>query len=708
SRYTRARAYVSSTPYNVSSVRARLRAYRGGVELAGSPRGANNIITVRTDGGNRVNLNDSFWFYVPPDWRSGTVTFRVEVNYDNAVPESNIGNNSLSRTVTFRESQELNLVMVPLHLHNHGNRNNPTLSYYATNSAFTSLLWNILRFHPISRINWWYYESAEYPSFHGWPFYNEWDVSTSGGKSAILSAIEWKNFWTWDWVSRLHWMGMVHPSLDTDGGLGLGNRPGWNSWAKMINSHDGWPDWYITGGNSMSHELGHNKGLQHVNCSGNESSGGSTDPNYPWPYPNCRLSAVDTSGYYGFDVHYQIWGLASPTVLSNDPAASSPNQAFPLMGYRRPRWISPYEYCKLLVQYGISCGLFTQFETAQQRLEEAVTSNPLAFADPGELRALQQATEYIAAGGLISITAGTAEFNGVYQIDNPAPDARQEAAEKLGYRRVFGLQVEQPFTLVQVNASGQVLDSREIYLVNDDGEGDVQHFLELLPLAPGTTRVQIRQGDKVLAERAASPNPPTVQLLAPNGGEQLGPGATVRWSASDPDGGDLTFNVLYSADNGQSWRLIGMDLTGDSFEIPSLTDLPGSSQGRMRVVASDGFHTAQDDSDGTFSVPGSPPLAVILEPATGTSAEPGSLVVLQGMATDVEDGPLSGTRLSWRSDRDGDLGTGEELAVESLSQGTHQITLTATDSDGQSGSATVTIYVGTPPTRLYLPILARP
>ena len=147
-----------------------------------------------------------------------------------------------------------------------------------------------------------------------------------------------------------------------------------------------------------------------------------------------------------------------------------------------------------------------------------------------------------------------------------------------------------------------------------------------------------------------------------------------------------------------------MNLTGDSLEIPSLADLPGSNQGLMRVMANDGFHTAQDDSDGVFTVPDSPPLAIILQPMDGTVVESGSLLVLYGTASDTKDGPLSGTQLTWRSNRDGNLGSGEELPINSLSLGQHLITLTATDSDGNSATATVHVLVKY---KTFLPVVLR-
>jgi hypothetical protein len=80
-------------------------------------------------------------------------------------------------------------------------------------------------------------------------------------------------------------------------------------------------------------------------------------------------------------------------------------------------------------------------------------------------------------------------------------------------------------------------------------------------------------------------------------------------------------------------------------------------------------------------------------------------LVLVGEGTDVEDGMLADSALSWQSSLSGTLGTGRMLAVTGLISGTHVITLTATDSDGQMDSAIVTVDVGI--SRLYLPIIMR-
>jgi hypothetical protein len=60
---------------------------------------------------------------------------------------------------------------------------------------------------------------------------------------------------------------------------------------------------------------------------------------------------------------------------------------------------------------------------------------------------------------------------------------------------------------------------------------------------------------------------------------------------------------------------------------------------------------------------------------------------------DLEDATLDDTHLSWSSDRDGTLGTGHLVDSASMSVGTHQVTLKATDSDGQTDTVTIVVNV---------------
>ncbi len=79
-------------------------------------------------------------------------------------------------------------------------------------------------------------------------------------------------------------------------------------------------------GSGAAHEIGHCLGREHAPCGGCASPPADPDGDYPQygPFPR------DSIGEFGYDV-------AANEVL--DPAAT-----FDLMGYSRPRWISPYTY----------------------------------------------------------------------------------------------------------------------------------------------------------------------------------------------------------------------------------------------------------------------------------------------------------------------------------------------------------------------------
>ncbi len=92
----------------------------------------------------------------------------------------------------------------------------------------------------------------------------------------------------------------------------------------------------------------------------------------------------------------------------------------------------------------------------------------------------------------------------------------------------------------------------------------------------------------------------------------------------------------------------------------------------------------------------------------GTSVGMGQTVTFVGLAQDAEDGalPTAGqlavnritglpiTSLTWSSSLDGFLGNGDTFSTNNLSMGTHRIIYSATDSDGNIGSASIRVLVG--------------
>src|SRR5207253_3279422 len=85
------------------------------------------------------------------------------------------------------------------------------------------------------------------------------------------------------------------------------------------------------------------------------------------------------------------------------------------------------------------------------------------------------------------------------------------------------------------------------------------------------------------------------------------------------------------------------------------------------------------------------PAVTIAAPANTGSEMFGRPVAFIGSATDIPDGDLSFS-LQWTSDIDGPIGTGPSV-TKRLSAGTHTITASVTDSDHNTGSASITFQV---------------
>ncbi|HUF37627.1 MAG TPA: S8 family serine peptidase, partial [Anaerolineales bacterium] len=87
-----------------------------------------------------------------------------------------------------------------------------------------------------------------------------------------------------------------------------------------------------------------------------------------------------------------------------------------------------------------------------------------------------------------------------------------------------------------------------------------------------------------------------------------------------------------------------------------------------------------------------PPTVSITSPSDGATFASGASISFAGSASDTEDGSLTSS-LVWTSSLDGQIGTGGSFSAV-LSDGTHTITASVTDSGGSSGSDSITLTVG--------------
>jgi hypothetical protein len=252
-----------------------------------------------------------------------------------------------------------------------------------------------------------------------------------------------------------------------------------------------------------------------------------------------------------------------------------------------------------------------------------------------------------------------------------------------------------PYSIRFEDANGVEIESHSFeVLTGFDGSPGIGVFTLLLPWNIETTRIVLLKDNVELVSRSASKNAPVVTVTSPNGGENLtGPTVTVAWSAVDADNDSLAYIVQYTTDDGINWNTVAIDFTETELEL-DLSLVSNTDIGRVRVLASDGFLTSQDESDNVFTIATEKPVYVDIFNDDGATFSGGQTVILDGEAY-TNSGSLPEDSLVWSSDLDGELAIGEQLSINAreLSEGTHRITLTAHDGEMQSGSDTITIHI---------------
>lgn len=181
---------------------------------------------------------------------------------------------------------------------------------------------------------------------------------------------------------------------------------------------------------------------------------------------------------------------------------------------------------------------------------------------------------------------------------------------------------------------------------------------------------------------------PKASISAPTQGTKFTVGTQVRFSGAgtDPEDGNLPINALVWWSSRDERIGTGREFTTSDLSVGTHT---------IELTATDS-RNATGKSSVAITIeprPNQRPMATIQAPANGSTVEVGQTVAFKGAASDAEDGTLTGTQLVWRSNLNGQIGTGPSFQRDNLAEGTHTITLEAADSDGLKGVATVTLVV---------------
>lgn len=233
------------------------------------------------------------------------------------------------------------------------------------------------------------------------------------------------------------------------------------------------------------------------------------------------------------------------------------------------------------------------------------------------------------------------------------------------------------FTVKLVDATGAVLYEQDF-----GGEADEAFFCFSTLFPDNTAAIEFYKDNALITTEPVSSFAPNVSIDSFN---EQSKSATVSWSISDPDNDQCTSTIVFSND-GENWITLGIGVTGTSYSF-EYEGLPGGDTCYIKVIGHDGVKTSET-TYGTFSVPTNQPNAFITSHTDGETI--GQEVTLTGAGYDLDDGMLS--NLSWISSVDGILGTGESVQTN-LTIGTHAITLTTSDGDGNTATAQISLIV---------------
>jgi hypothetical protein len=110
---------------------------------------------------------------------------------------------------------------------------------------------------------------------------------------------------------------------------------------------------------------------------------------------------------------------------------------------------------------------------------------------------------------------------------------------------------------------------------------------------------------------------PKVKVIAPNGGEDWTSIRNITWTASDVNAdAALRFDVMFSADSGESFQTLATSLNRTWFEW-DFSSLPRSDICIVSIRVTDGIYYNSDKSDGTFTAG-----AIVTTTNTTTTAPP--------------------------------------------------------------------------------------
>jgi alpha-tubulin suppressor-like RCC1 family protein len=608
-----------------------------------------NIIALKDI--NYANKNHTLNFRIPNEWYSDAtndILFKITINPLHTVYETDYTNNSLNAiTEKMREVDPITIKVIRIYgctdpdnfVEGVSPCQRPTDSVIDVTSRF------MRKIYPISEIN----------IIKGGSMLIDFDPTPDGYNGARLLNDMWNMAVMGGDNGVDKYFGLLCNELNPiynhylSGGSQSGM--GWNSGAWGIRS--GYPQNGTDGGYGMAHEIGHtflgNGGFGdiweiwpgHV-----QDECGSRAPyfsDYPLSTP---LGKIDNYGFDGDSIYDKE--------KYYDFMSYSPCPWYGISG--SGNWISSYMSNRLI-------NIFQGWDAAS--------------ANNANLKATSG--NFILASGIVLNKSEIADL----KIVNTEVKIMQISGDE-----------GSPFK-IQLLVSNDVIASYPIDLYGygeDIMDLNTAFFQTIVPNPGDITAIEFLYDDKSIKTLQLSDNVPQVTVTYPNGGELLNGAETIRWTATDADGDTMVYDILYSPDNGSSWETLVLDLTENEF-VWNTDEYAGCDDGLIKVLASDGTNTGYDISNSIFGVAKKKPNINIYHPLPNAVFHSDRQVKFEGSAYDYEDGQFNAEEVKWTSSINGELGYNPILYTRGLLIGEHTITLSATDSDGNIGEASINLTI---------------
>ncbi|MGE5828810.1 MAG: hypothetical protein ACM30G_10690 [Micromonosporaceae bacterium] len=240
--------------------------------------------------------------------------------------------------------------------------------------------------------------------------------------------------------------------------------------------------------------------------------------------------------------------------------------------------------------------------------------------------------------------------------------------------------------LVFFNSLGAAIGTTQLTLVDHDhhaGPTDTP-VMVVAELPAGAQTVQLRHDGTWIWSQTLRAGAPTVSAVVATPATD-GQHVQLNWRGVVGQ----RYNVYYRSSPDAAPMLVSLGLVTPSTTV-DLGLTPATTHGSFTVRASDGFNIVEAASN-EITVAARAPYATITAPAPSAALTEGQPILLRGLGWDTTAGSLDGASLQWGADGQ-PAGTGASVTVQ-LTEGDHDIALTATAPSGLSAKTTMRVHV---------------